>query len=116
MAGIVVVGAGIAGLAFSVAAARQGFVVDVFDRKSEPEAPSKLSSNVLAINRSSRTFLEEEGVWALIAEQYRTPFRDMFVKDGSGSGCVSFSADEIGITELGPVSYTHLTLPTICSV
>ena len=100
---IVVVGAGIIGLAFSVAAARQGFMVEIFDRNPEPRGALSPSSNVLAINPSSKKFLQEEGVWSRLADHHRTPFKDMSVKDGTGSGCIFFSASEMGFTELGHI-------------
>ena len=63
MTDIAVVGAGVVGLAFALAAARQGFAVELFDKKHRPEKLLEASSNVLAINSSSRRFLQEEGVW-----------------------------------------------------
>ena len=53
---IVVVGAGIVGLAFSVAAARQEFMVEVFDKNPQPQLPGNSSSNVLALNCASKRF------------------------------------------------------------
>jgi len=100
---IVVVGAGVVGLAFSVGAARQGFAVEVFDRKPPPKLTRESSCNVLAINPASRRFLQEEGVWSGIAEHHRTPYSDMSVMDGTGSGSVCFSADEMGLAELGHI-------------
>jgi len=100
---IVVVGAGIVGLAFSVAAARQEFMVEVFDKNPQPQLPGNSSSNVLALNCASKIFLEEEGVWPLLAKHHRTPYSDMSVKDGTGSGCVNFSAAEMGLAELGHI-------------
>ncbi len=101
MTDIVVVGAGVVGLAFALAAARQGFAVELFDKKYRPEKPLAPSSNVLAINSSSRRFLQEEGVWNLIQKDYKTSYSSMAVKDGTGVGVISFSAVDMDLKELG---------------
>ena len=103
MTEIVVVGGGVVGLAFSIGSARQGFSVEVFDREPPPKLPREASANVLAINPASRKFLQEEGVWPAISEHHRTPYSDMIVMDGTGSGSVSFSADEVSREELGHI-------------
>ena len=101
MTDIAVVGAGVVGLAFALAAARQGFAVELFDKKHRPEKLLEASSNVLAINSSSRRFLQEEGVWNLIQKTYKTPYSSMIVKDGTGMGVISFSAADMDLDELG---------------
>ncbi len=116
MTDVIVVGAGVVGLSFAVAAARQGFSVEIYDRKSCPEAPRKESSNVLAINPSSRRFLEEEGAWSLIGDQYKTPYTEMSVKDGTGSGGIAFSATEMNLTELGYIVDQSALLAALVAV
>jgi 2-polyprenylphenol 6-hydroxylase len=100
---ITVVGAGFVGLSFALAAGRQGFTVEVFDRKSRPEATDQLSSNVLAINPASQDFLDSEGVWQEIEPEFRAPYDSMSVVDGNGTGVIHFSASESGLAQLGYV-------------
>lgn len=114
MTDIVVVGAGFVGLSFAVAAARQGFTVEVFDRKSRPPGPQQLSSNVLAINPSSARFLEKEEAWQHLPEQFRTPFSSMSVVDGTGSGGIGFTAEEAGVDCLGYIVDQMALLDALC--
>jgi len=101
VADITVVGGGFIGLSFSMAAAQQGFSVEVYDRKSRPAEPGTFSSNVLAINSASRAFLASIGAWDSIPDRFRAAYKAMSVVDGSGTGSVRFTAEEAGLPELG---------------
>ena len=50
----------------------------------------------------------------LYAEQVHSPLEDAQSFRKYLGGCAGNTA--VGTARLGPVSYTHLTLPTICSV
>ena len=103
MTDITVVGAGFVGLAFAVAAGRQGYQVEVFDKKSRPGPISEPGSNVLAVNPASSRFLMEEDVWEKIPEKFRTPYFRMSVLDGDGTGSIEFSATDAGVDKLGDI-------------
>ena len=103
MAEVVVVGAGLVGLSFALAAGRLGLDVEVYERGTRPVPPESLSAKVIAVNGRSRRFLEACHVWTRLAEPYLTPFTAMSVFDGAGTGAISFSADEAGFSELGHI-------------
>ena len=93
---------------------------------------------VSAISVASQRLLEQLGVWPDITAGRHCPYQTMTVWDGDGTGRIQFEAAELRAPALGtiienrrivralfdaladsavtPVSYTHLTLPTICSV
>ena len=50
-----------------------------------------------------------------LSARARVSLAPLFIHDCAVSSCAS-APDGIGVSPLRPVSYTHLTLPTICSV
>jgi 2-octaprenylphenol hydroxylase len=102
-ADITVVGAGFVGLGFSLAARQQGFDIRVVDRRSRPEKPLSIGANVIALNRASAKFLESLGVWEKLSGQFVTPYGQMSVFDGEGTGSVTFNAADAGIDHLGHI-------------
>ena len=103
MPDIIVAGAGFVGLSFAIAASQRGFEVAVYDRKKRPVAPNKLSSNVIAVNPASSAFLKEIGAWEKLDAGFVTPYAGMSVCDGTGSGAISFTAEEAGLPVLGHI-------------
>ena len=70
-------------------------------------ARSELTVDLGAIRRNARTLmraLDGAELWAVVKA------------DGYGHGAVDVAAAALGAGATAPVSYTHLTLPTICSV
>lgn len=100
---IVVVGGGLTGLAFAIAARHQGYEVAVFDRRSEPQMPNDLSANVIALNVTSTSFLTDLGVFGQIPDIYRPAYLTMRVFDGTGVGTVAFDAADAGYPVLGNI-------------
>ena len=100
---ITVVGGGFVGLAFAIAASQYGYSVRVIDQKQKPEMPEDASSNVIAVNQASSQFLEELGVWAGVPERFKPAYKSMRVTDGSGTGEISFTAEEAGSPYLGHI-------------
>jgi 2-octaprenylphenol hydroxylase len=103
MPDITVAGAGFVGLSFAIAASQRGFDVAVYDRKKRPVIPTALSSNVIAVNPASSAFLEDIGAWQKMADEFVTPYSAMSVFDGTGSGAISFTAQEADLQFLGHI-------------
>ena len=54
-------------------------------------------------------------VFKALCDENRWKILDL-LKNGEQCGCVLLNKLDISQSTLSPVSYTHLTLPTICSV
>ena len=80
MSDLVVVGAGFIGMSFALAAHKQGFSVEVYDRAAAPVLPKTATSKVIAVNPVSAKFLAGIGVWNLIPDRFVTLI-------GSGGRC-----------------------------
>ena len=100
---ILVVGAGLAGMSFALAARQRGFDVEVHDLKAAPVAPDELAAQVIAVNRQSQMLLSALDVWQRLSPAYCTAYTSMAVFDGESTGAVSFSADDANLSELGHI-------------
>ena len=98
---VVIIGAGFIGMSFALAAHKQGFDVEVYDKAAAPVLPTTATSQVIAVNPASAEFLSGIGVWNLIPERFVTRYDQMSVFDGQGSGSISFTAEEGGQPCLG---------------
>jgi len=98
---IVIIGAGFIGMSFALAAHKQGFGIEVYDRGAAPVLPETMTSSVIAINPVSAEFLDGIGVWNRIPDRFVTRYDQMSVFDGQGSGSISFTAEEGGLPCLG---------------
>jgi 2-octaprenylphenol hydroxylase len=94
-------GAGFIGMSFALAAHKQGFDIEIYDRAAAPVLPKAVTSQVIAVNPVSKEFLAEIGVWDLIPDRFLTRYDQMSVFDGRGSGSISFTAEEGGTPCLG---------------
>ncbi len=101
MSDVVIIGAGFIGMSFALAAHKQGFGVEVYDRAAAPVLPKAATSQVIAVNPVSAEFLAQIGVWDLIPDRFVTRYDQMSVFDGQGSGSISFTAEEGGLPCLG---------------
>ena len=68
MSDVVIIGAGFIGMSFALAAHKQGFGVEVYDRAAAPVLPKAATSQVIAVNPVSADFLAKIGVWDLIPD------------------------------------------------
>ncbi len=98
---VAIIGAGFIGMSFALAAHKQGFDVEVYDRATAPVLPEIPGSQVIAVNLAAAEFLEGIGVWNRIPERFVTQYDQMSVFDGQGSGSLSFAAEEGGQPCLG---------------
>ena len=103
MSDLVIIGAGFIGMSFALAAHKQGFGVEVYDRAASPVLPKTATSQVIAVNPVSAEFLSQIGVWNLIPDRFITRYDEMSVFDGQGSGSISFTAKEGGLGCLGHI-------------
>lgn len=98
---IVVVGGGIAGLAFACAMKDTGLRILVLEAGEMPVYdPDTYDIRVNSINLGSQAFLDALGVWEHIAAKRATPFSEIRVWDSNGSN-VDFHAEDIEESELG---------------
>ncbi len=122
-ADIVVVGGGMVGLTAALAMAPSGLSIVVLD--NNPLPPSALveqvknlqtagyDPRVSALTCASQCFLERLGVWAAIAEMRLSPYTDMDVWDGEGSGHIHFDCDALHETHLGHIVENRVTLAAL---
>ena len=114
--GVVIVGAGIAGLSLALGLARLGIKATVVEAGSEPSSPSLATdlaawdSRVSALTPSSSTWLAEHGVWQEIERHRAGPYTDMQVWDGAGTGRIAFSAAALEVPLLGHIVENRVTV------
>ena len=101
MADLLVLGASFVGMSFAIAAHMEGFDVHLYDKAPKPALANKAGANVIAVNPRSADFLDQIGVWELIPNEFVTPYKQISVFDGEGSGSISLGADEVGSSCLG---------------
>ena len=103
---VLIVGAGLTGLALAAALGESRLKVTLLDARPAP--PSNLQADaadarVIALGSGSRQFLEKLGAWQLLAEGSAPAFQHIYVADGAGTGSISFSAADEGLSELGHI-------------
>lgn len=105
---VVIVGGGMVGASLACALADSGLRLAVLD--SQPFAASATPSEerafdprVSAITPVSQQFLNEIGVWDAIAARRLSPYTDMHVWDGDGTGSIHFAAADIHADLLGHI-------------
>ncbi|MDG9926432.1 MULTISPECIES: 2-octaprenyl-3-methyl-6-methoxy-1,4-benzoquinol hydroxylase [unclassified Pseudomonas] len=106
-ADLIIVGAGMVGSALALALEHSGLeilVVDGGPLSVRPfEAEGAFEPRVSALSAASQRILERLGVWDGIAARRASPYRDMRVWDGSGTGSVHFSAASVHAEVLGHI-------------
>ncbi|MEO4048573.1 2-octaprenyl-3-methyl-6-methoxy-1,4-benzoquinol hydroxylase [Pseudomonas sp. CAU 1711] len=106
-ADLIIVGAGMVGSALALALEHSGLEVLVVDGSSlsvKPfDAQGAFEPRVSALSAASQRILERLGVWQGIAARRASPYRDMRVWDGSGTGSVHFSAASVHAESLGHI-------------
>jgi 2-octaprenylphenol hydroxylase len=106
-ADLIIVGAGMVGSALALALEHSGLEILVVDggplsvRPFAAEGP--FEPRVSALSAASQRILERLGVWDGIAARRVSPYRDMRVWDGSGTGSVHFSAASVHAEVLGHI-------------
>ncbi|MBD9426280.1 2-octaprenyl-3-methyl-6-methoxy-1,4-benzoquinol hydroxylase [Pseudomonas sp. PDM15] len=106
-ADLIIVGAGMVGSALALALEHSGLeilVVDGSPLSVKPfDAQGAFEPRVSALSAASQRILERLGVWDGIAARRASPYRDMQVWDGSGTGSVHFSAASVHAEVLGHI-------------
>lgn len=101
---VIVVGAGMVGALNANLLAQNGFRVALVDKSNgQPElsTPPYYDSRVSAISRHSKSLIEAAGAWQHIPQERVTPYHNMKVWDGLGTGNIAFSCDDVHLAELG---------------
>ena len=106
-ADLIIVGAGMVGSALALALQDQGLEILLVDggplsvKPFDPHAA--FEPRVSALSGASQRILERLGVWAGIAARRSSPYGDMQVWDGSGTGHIHFSAASVHAEVLGHI-------------
>lgn len=106
-ADLIIVGAGMVGSALALALEHSGLdvlIVDGSPLSIKPfAAEAAFEPRVSALSAASQRILERLGVWPGIAARRISPYADMRVWDGSGTGSVHFSAASVHAEALGHI-------------
>ena len=106
-ADLLIVGAGMVGSALALALGDSGLnilVVDGGPLTAKPfVADAPFEARVSALSIASQRILERLGVWDGIVARRVSPYSDMHVWDGSGTGKVHFSASSVHADVLGHI-------------
>ena len=106
-ADLIIVGAGMVGSALALALEHSGLEILVVDGGPLSVRPfaaeGAFEPRVSALSAASQRILERLGVWDGIAARRVSPYRDMRVWDGSGTGSVHFSAASVHAEVLGHI-------------
>ncbi|WP_213878264.1 2-octaprenyl-3-methyl-6-methoxy-1,4-benzoquinol hydroxylase [Pseudomonas sp. dw_358] len=106
-ADLLIVGAGMVGSALALALRDSGLEVVLLDGgplSVKPFAPSSpFDPRVSALSMASQRMLERLGVWAGIVARRASPYAQMKVWDGSGTGHIQFAAGSVHAETLGHI-------------
>ncbi|MFL7966080.1 2-octaprenyl-3-methyl-6-methoxy-1,4-benzoquinol hydroxylase [Pseudomonas kielensis] len=106
-ADLLIVGAGMVGSALALALQGSGLQVLLLDgtpmsvKPFDPQAT--FEPRVSALSTASQRILERLGVWEGITARRASPYTDMHVWDGSGTGQIHFSAASLHAETLGHI-------------
>ena len=116
---VVVVGAGITGLAVASALGDSGKSVTVLEARAIPEAvstdntgetPIDYDVRVSALTERSMAFLKDLGAWEQVDRQRHCPYTHMTVWDGEGTASIEFDAREVSAPSLGSIVENRVIL------
>ncbi|MBV4468546.1 2-octaprenyl-3-methyl-6-methoxy-1,4-benzoquinol hydroxylase [Pseudomonas siliginis] len=106
-ADVLIVGAGMVGSALALALQDSGLEVLLLDGSPLSLKPfaaeAAFEPRVSALSAASQRILERLGVWDGIAQRRSSPYTDMHVWDGSGTGQIHFSASSVHADVLGHI-------------
>ncbi|MGE6384249.1 2-octaprenyl-3-methyl-6-methoxy-1,4-benzoquinol hydroxylase [Pseudomonas sp. NPDC078416] len=106
-ADLLIVGAGMVGSALALALQDSGLKILVVDGGPLTVKPfvadAPFEARVSALSIASQRILERLGVWEGIVARRVSPYSDMHVWDGSGTGKVHFSASSVHAEVLGHI-------------
>lgn len=100
----VIVGGGMVGLSLTLALHQKGLQVALVEAKEindKPLSADRVETRVSAINHTSKSFLQQLGVWHSIKNKRISPYYQMCVWDGIPSESINITAEEIAEHSLG---------------
>ncbi|MHA6198321.1 2-octaprenyl-3-methyl-6-methoxy-1,4-benzoquinol hydroxylase [Pseudomonas wadenswilerensis] len=106
-ADLLIVGAGMVGSALALALQHSGLEILLLDgsplsvQRFDADAP--FEPRVSALSAASQRILERLGAWDGISARRASPYSDMHVWDGSGTGQIHFSAASVHAEVLGHI-------------
>jgi 2-polyprenylphenol 6-hydroxylase len=113
---LIIVGGGMVGTALACALGNSPYRIALIEAGLPPSAPQQTVANVQdvdvrvsALNIASQAFLEQLGVWPLMAAERMQPYQQMKVWDGEGTGTIQFTADEMLEPYLGHIVENRVT-------
>lgn len=104
---LIIVGAGMVGSTLALALRDAGLSIKLIDAgvlTSQPfDADGAFEPRVSALSAASQRILERVGAWTGIVERRASPYLEMRVWDGSGTGQIHFSAASVHAEVLGHI-------------
>lgn len=115
---IIVVGAGMVGMACALGLAQQGFSVGLLESqaKLDPRFPGehdRFDNKVVAISRASETLFQKLGVWDAMQNARVSPYQHMTVWDNVRDGIIHFSAHDLFEPNLGYIIEQNVILSAL---
>lgn len=111
-ADIIIVGAGMVGSSLALALKDSGLDVVLLDGGSLTVPPfdpqSAFAPRVSALSIASQNVLENLGAWPGVLARRASPYREMQVWDGSGTGSIHFSASDAHAEVLGHIAENQI--------
>ena len=111
-ADLIIVGAGMVGSTLALALKDSGLNIVLLDSNSLSVAPfspaQPFESRVSALSIASQRILERVAAWPGIVARRVSPYSDMHVWDGSGTGNIHFSASSLHAEVLGHIVENRL--------
>lgn len=106
-ADLVIVGAGMVGSTLALALKTSGLNIVLIDSNSLQITPFKATQpfepRVSALSIASQRILARVNAWPGVLQRRASPYRDMYVWDGSGTGKIHFSANSVHADVLGHI-------------
>lgn len=106
-ADLIIVGAGMVGSALALALKNSPLKIILIDGSDltpvAMAADAPYEPRVSALSMASQRILQRLGAWDGVAQRRMSPYRDMCVWDGSGTGQVHFSAASVHADTLGHI-------------
>lgn len=106
-ADLIIVGAGMVGSTLALALQGAGLTIKLIDSGPLDVQPFALTDpfepRVSALSAASQRILERVGAWPGITSRRASPYTDMHVWDGSGTGRIHFSAASVHAEVLGHI-------------
>lgn len=104
-ADLIIVGAGMVGSTLALALEGSGLNIVVLDASplevADFDPLGGFEPRVSALSAASQRILQRVGAWPGIAARRASPYTDMHVWDGSGTGQIHFSAETVHAEVLG---------------